>query len=96
MELIEDLTTNDTTLTYTPTRSVVAHYCEPPVRIDTAIDAGEDMVQVERAEVRMLREVARRLSGDDGDDSDDSDTRAATAAVAAMADDAPDFSFREF
>ena len=31
------------------------------------------MVQVERAEVRMLREVARRLAGDAGDDSDDSD-----------------------
>ena len=73
MAPVDDLTTTDASFTYTPTRKVVAHYDEPPLRVDSASEAGDGMIQVDRDEVLMLRDVARKMAGDDGCDSDDSD-----------------------
>ena len=73
MELVDDLTATDASFTYMPTRKVVVYYGEPPIRIDSASGAGDGMVQVDRDEVRMLRDVARRMAGDDSCESDDSD-----------------------
>ena len=73
MEHVDDLTATDASFTYTPTRKVVAHYDEPPLRVDSVSGAGDGMIQVDRDEVLMLRDVARKMAGDDGCDSDDSD-----------------------
>ena len=60
MELVDDLTATDASFTYMPMRKVVVYYGEPPIRIDSASGAGGGMIQVDRGEVRMLRDVARK------------------------------------
>ena len=73
MEHVDDLTASDASFTYTPTRKIVVHYDEPPIRVDSVLGAGDGMIQVDRDEVHMLRDVARKMAGVDGCDSDDSD-----------------------
>ena len=62
MEHVDDLTATDASFTYTPTRRVVVHYDEPPLRVDSVLGAGDGMIQVDRDEVHMLRDVARKMA----------------------------------